>query len=132
MPELKKETMQNYLQLARDAVEQKDYDTATDHLISVLQFDSNNSEAIGIMGDMALSKKERKGNRQNILSDGRKHHRTDYLRFLLFFLSFQCFFLLFLPSSGSSMGGGAGGGAMSSMSVSGVKPSSLTSAGCLD
>ena len=58
MPELKKETMQNYLQLARDAVEQKDYDTATDHLISVLQFDSNNSEAIGIMGDMALSRKD--------------------------------------------------------------------------
>ena len=58
MPELKKETMQNYLQLARDAVEQKDYDTATDHLISVLQFDSNNSEAIGIMGDMALSQKD--------------------------------------------------------------------------
>ena len=58
MHELKKETMQNYLQLARDAVEQKDYDTATDHLISVLQFDSNNSEAIGIMGDMALSQKD--------------------------------------------------------------------------
>ena len=58
MAEIKKETMENYLQLARDAVQQKDYDTATDHLISVLQLDSNNSEAFGIMGDMALSKKD--------------------------------------------------------------------------
>ena len=58
MAEIKKETMENYLQLARDAVQQKDYDTATDHLISVLQFDSSNSEAFGIMGDMALSKKD--------------------------------------------------------------------------
>ena len=58
MPEIKKETMENYLQLARDAVQQKDYDTATDHLISVLQFDSSNSEAFGIMGDMAFSKKD--------------------------------------------------------------------------
>lgn len=57
MAEVKKETMENYLQLARDAVQQKDFDTATDHLISVLQFDSSNSEAFGIMGDMALSKK---------------------------------------------------------------------------
>lgn len=44
--------------MARDAVQQKDYDTATDHLISVLQFDSSNSEAFGIMGDMAFSKKD--------------------------------------------------------------------------
>ena len=58
MPEIKKETMENFLQLARDAVKQKDYDTATDHLISVLQFDSSNSEAFGIMGDMAFSKKD--------------------------------------------------------------------------
>ena len=58
MPEIKKETMENFLQLARDAVQQKDYDTATDHLISVLQFDSSNSEAFGIMGDMAFSKKD--------------------------------------------------------------------------
>jgi Tfp pilus assembly protein PilF len=57
MPE-KKETMENYLQLAREAVEQKDYDTATDHLISVLQHDKNNIEAIGIMGNMALSQKD--------------------------------------------------------------------------
>ena len=58
MPEIKKETMENFLQLARDAVKQKVYDTATDHLISVLQFDSSNSEAFGIMGDMAFSKKD--------------------------------------------------------------------------
>ena len=58
MTEIKKETMENFLQLARDAVKQKDYDTATDHLISVLQFDSSNSEAFGIMGDMAFSKKD--------------------------------------------------------------------------
>ena len=57
MPD-KKETMENYLQLAREAVEQKDYDTATDHLISVLQHDKNNIEAIGIMGNMALSQKD--------------------------------------------------------------------------
>ena len=50
--------MENYLQLAREAVEQKDYDTATDHLISVLQHDKNNIEAIGIMGNMALSQKD--------------------------------------------------------------------------
>ena len=55
---MKKETMEDFLQLARDAVKQKDYDTATDHLISVLQFDSSNSEAFGIMGDMAFSKKD--------------------------------------------------------------------------
>ena len=50
--------MQNYLQLAREAVQQKDYDTATDHLISALQLDKSNSDAYGIMGDMALSKKD--------------------------------------------------------------------------
>ena len=53
-----KEKMQNYLQLAREAVRQKDYDTATDHLISALQLDKSNSDAYGIMGDMALSKKD--------------------------------------------------------------------------
>ena len=58
MPEIKKETMENYLQLAREAVQQKDYDTATDHLISVLQQDKSNIDAYGIMGDMALSKKD--------------------------------------------------------------------------
>ena len=58
MPEIKKETMENYLQLAREAVQQKDYDTATDHLISVLQQDNSNIDAYGIMGDMALSKKD--------------------------------------------------------------------------
>ena len=58
MPEIKKETMENYLQLAREAVQQKDFDTATDHLISALQLDKSNSDAYGIMGDMALSKKD--------------------------------------------------------------------------
>ena len=58
MPEIKKEAMENYLQLAREAVQQKDYDTATDHLISVLQQDKSNIDAYGIMGDMALSKKD--------------------------------------------------------------------------
>ena len=55
---VKKGTIDNYLQLAREAVKQKDYDTATDHLISVLQHDHNNIEAIGIMGNMALSQKD--------------------------------------------------------------------------
>ena len=53
-----KETTENYLRLARDAVQQKDYDTATDHLISVLQLDKSNSDAYGIMGDIALSMKD--------------------------------------------------------------------------
>ncbi len=53
-----KETTENYLRLARDVVQQKDYDTATDHLISVLQLDKSNSDAYGIMGDIALSMKD--------------------------------------------------------------------------
>lgn len=58
MAEVKQDKIQAFLQLARDAFQQKDFDAATDHLISVLQFDSSNSEAFGIMGDMALSKKD--------------------------------------------------------------------------
>lgn len=58
MAEVKQDKIQAFLQLARDAFLQKDFDAATDHLISVLQFDSSNSEAFGIMGDMALSKKD--------------------------------------------------------------------------
>lgn len=58
MAEVKQDKIQTFLQLARDAFQQKDFDAATDHLISVLQFDSSNSEAFGIMGDMALSKKD--------------------------------------------------------------------------
>lgn len=58
MSEVKQEKMENYLQLAREAVQQKDFDTATDHLISALQLDKSNSDAYGIMGDMALSKKD--------------------------------------------------------------------------
>jgi tetratricopeptide (TPR) repeat protein len=58
MSEVKQEKMKSYLQLAREAVREKDYDTATDHLISALQLDKNNSDAYGIMGDMALSKKD--------------------------------------------------------------------------
>ena len=53
-----KETTENYLRLARDAVQQKDYDTATDYLLSVLQLDKSNSDAYGIMGDIALSMKD--------------------------------------------------------------------------
>ena len=48
----------NFLQLAHDAVSEKDYDVATDHLISVLQIDSRNSEAIGLMGDVAFYRKD--------------------------------------------------------------------------
>ena len=58
MAEVKQDKIQAFLQLARDSFQQKDFDAATDHLISVLQFDSSNSEAFGIMGDMALSKKD--------------------------------------------------------------------------
>ena len=58
MAEVKQDKIQAFLQLARDAFQQKDFDAATDHLISVLQFDSSNIEAFGIMGDMALSKKD--------------------------------------------------------------------------
>jgi Tfp pilus assembly protein PilF len=58
MSEVKQDKMQNYLQLAREAVREKDYDTATDHLISALQLDKSNSDAYGIMGDMALAKKD--------------------------------------------------------------------------
>ena len=50
--------MQTFLQLARDAVKEKDYDSATDHLISVFQMDKSNSDAYGLMGDIALSKKD--------------------------------------------------------------------------
>lgn len=48
----------NFLQLAHDAVSEKDYDVATDHLISVLQIDSRNSKAIGLMGDVAFYRKD--------------------------------------------------------------------------
>ena len=48
----------NFLQLAHDAVSEKDYDVATDHLISILQIDSRNSEAIGLMGDVAFYRKD--------------------------------------------------------------------------
>ena len=58
MAEVKQDKIQAFLQLARDAVKQKDFETATDHLISVFQQDRNNSEAFGIMGDVALSKKD--------------------------------------------------------------------------
>ena len=58
MTEAKQDKTEQYLQLARDAFQQKDYDTATDHLISVLQIDSSNSDAFGIMGDVAFSKKD--------------------------------------------------------------------------
>ncbi len=58
MSENKQEEINHFLQLARDAVKQKDYDTATNHLISVLQVDSSNIDAYGIMGDMALYKKD--------------------------------------------------------------------------
>lgn len=56
MTEVKQDEMQTFLQLARDAVKEKDYDAAIDHLISVFQMDKCNSEAFGIMGDVALSK----------------------------------------------------------------------------
>ena len=58
MAEVKQDKIQAFLQLARDAVKQKDFETATDHLISVFEQDRNNSEAFGIMGDVALSKKD--------------------------------------------------------------------------
>ena len=58
MTEVKEDKIQACLQLARDAFEQKDFDAATDHLITVLQQDKNNSEAFGIMGDMALTNKD--------------------------------------------------------------------------
>ena len=58
MTEVKQDKTEQYLQLAREAFQQKDYDTATDHLISVLQIDSSNSDAFGIMGDVAFSKKD--------------------------------------------------------------------------
>ena len=58
MTEVKQDEMQTFLQLARDAVQEKDYDAATDHLISVFQMDKCNSEAFGIMGDVAFSKKD--------------------------------------------------------------------------
>jgi tetratricopeptide (TPR) repeat protein len=58
MTEVKQDEMQTFLQLARDAVQEKDYDTATDHLISVFQMDKSNSDAYGLMGDIALSKKD--------------------------------------------------------------------------
>ena len=58
MTEVKQDKMQTFLQLARDAVKEKDYDSATDHLISVFQMDKSNSDAYGLMGDIALSKKD--------------------------------------------------------------------------
>lgn len=58
MTEVKQDEMQTFLQLARDAVKEKDYDSATDHLISVFQMDKSNSDAYGLMGDIALSKKD--------------------------------------------------------------------------
>ena len=58
MTKVKQDEMQTFLQLARDAVKEKDYDSATDHLISVFQMDKSNSDAYGLMGDIALSKKD--------------------------------------------------------------------------
>ncbi len=58
MADIKKETTENYLQLAREAFHQEDYDTATDHLISVFQQDKNNFDALGVMGDIALIKSD--------------------------------------------------------------------------
>ena len=58
MAEVKQDKIQAFLQLARDAFQQKDFDAATDHLISVLQIDSRNSEAIGLMGDVAFYRKD--------------------------------------------------------------------------